>query len=636
MPDPIDELSNFEPGVRVNPMPAAEVRRRGDRLRRRNSLMAVGAAVAVVLVATPIAVFSGDGDGGKPQPAPPGLTDAVLLTADEVPARQRLTEWREADPEGEVLACAPQPPDSLDPDASVRRDFEADIAEGPPGEIPASFVRTQVLQFDDPAAARTAYDTATGWIAGCAVDENPSRESRSSTYDLADGGVGEWRLHIFPAPEYCGGVDCGAALFDRMGVAQVDDRLVLVSLAEVGGPLEPKGLDATMDELFQAAVAKASGEILGTPVPPESSELDGFPLDSGMPDESDNSDYRFDPPSTDTEAMIPAGELTACGKSPPDTGPLDRLTTRLTGPSDAQVRELQLLADEQEAVTYVAHLRNLYQSCPTSDSGGAPPTFTTTVGEGALGEESLDIRRASDGIGRVAITVVRIGNAVLVENVSDEGVGAEVDSLATAARENLADVIAAMNELQDGSASGGPEPTPLDFPLETGLPDADGEEVTQEGPGVDVEGIMLPDGFCGDSWPPEAPVGRLALKQAGPEFAAWRELVTFESAHDAETVVAGLRAAVRECPTLAGDEAANLTFVSHDVDSGYDDATFSSTYRQGLGGVVYQFVRVGHAVLATAQAGEWSPETAETGAEDLNGENSQLTPLMCEYTEAGC
>jgi hypothetical protein len=52
--------------------------------------------------------------------------------------------------------------------------------------------------------------------------------------------------------------------------------------------------------------------------------------------------------------------------------------------------------------------------------------------------------------------------------------------------------------------------------------------------------------------------------------------------------------------------------------------------------VVYQFVRVGHAVLGTAQYGEWIPETVAQGAEDLNGENTQLTPLMCEYSEKGC
>ena len=60
MPDPIEELSNFDPRSPVNPMPAAEVRRRGDRLRRRNTARVVGGAVAaVVLVAVPVAVLCG-------------------------------------------------------------------------------------------------------------------------------------------------------------------------------------------------------------------------------------------------------------------------------------------------------------------------------------------------------------------------------------------------------------------------------------------------------------------------------------------------------------------------------------------------------------------------------------------------
>jgi len=457
MPDPIDELSNFEPGVPVNPMPAAEVRRRGDRLRRRNAALVVGgAALAVALVAIPIAVFAGGNDAGKPQPVGPGLSDKVLLTTDEVPARERLTEWRESEEqEGEVLACAPGPISGLMDESSVRRDFAADIAGGPAGELPASVVRTAVLEFGDATSARAAYDTVLGWVLDCPGMDNVNRDAAEWAVVIDGGGQGEWRLRVRSAPEYCGG-DCDAAVFDRMGVAQFGDRVVLVSLAEVGGPLEPEGLDATMEDLFNAAITKAGGEITG-------------------------------------------------------------------GSSTGEISE-----------------------APEPD----------------------------------------------------------------------------------------PDPSALDFPLDQGL--ISGSEFSVEGPGPAVEGVTFPDGFCGDSWPPEAPVGRLALKQTGPEYAAWRELVTFESADEAAAAVAGLRAAVRECPTLAGDEAANLTFVSHDVDSGYDDATFSSTYREGLGGVVYQFVRVGHAVLATAQAGEWSPETAETGAEEINGENSQLTPLMCEYTEAGC
>ena len=447
MPDPIEELSNFEPGVPVNPMSAAEVRRRGDRLRRRKTALVVGGAVAaVVLVAVPVAVFAGGDDGGEPAPAEQGLTSDVLLTADEVPARERLTAWEEAEPEGQVLACAPQEPAVLDADTSLRRDFAANIAESPADDIPASVVRTEVLQFADVATARQEYEQAQGWIFGCPGGDDLARKGVSVTNVEITDGQGEWRQHDFYAPDIC--TECDAVRFDRMGIAQFDDRVVLLSLAEVGGPLEPEGLDASMDELFTAAVTKAGGEI------------------------------------------------------------------------------------------------------------------------------------------------------------TDQGT-AEV-------------------------------PQALDFPIENGL--ATDSDSSIDGPGPDVEGVILPEGFCGAAaWPSSEPAARLAVKVTGPEYGIWRELVTFDSTDEAVAVVEELRAAVADCPQVAADDPANdLSFVSHDVDSGYDDATFSYTYSEGLGGVVYQFVRVGHAVLATAQAGEWSPETAKSGAEELNGENTQLIPLMCEYTEEGC
>ena len=99
------------------------------------------------------------------------------------------------------------------------------------------------------------------------------------------------------------------------------------------------------------------------------------------------------------------------------------MTTRLSYGSDAYVRELALFPTDQEAVTYVAQLRALYEGCPTDDQNGSPPTFTTEVGSGAIGDESAVITRASDGIGRVVINVVRVGNAVVVDLASDEGSG---------------------------------------------------------------------------------------------------------------------------------------------------------------------------------------------------------------------
>ena len=97
---------------------------------------------------------------------------------------------------------------------------------------------------------------------------------------------------------------------------------------------------------------------------------------------------------------------------------------------------------------FAASARAVYTACPTNDQDGTPPTFTTEVGRGSLGDQSLVITRSSDGVGRVVIHVVRIGNAVVVDLASDEGTGSTVMDLATETRENLADVTGATNELQ--------------------------------------------------------------------------------------------------------------------------------------------------------------------------------------------
>lgn len=86
MPDPMDELENFTtPGLTMDPLPAAEVRRRGTRMRRRNNVLAGVAAVAVVaVVATPLALLAGDrgSDGLQPAPDPPSVTWVQTIPAD--------------------------------------------------------------------------------------------------------------------------------------------------------------------------------------------------------------------------------------------------------------------------------------------------------------------------------------------------------------------------------------------------------------------------------------------------------------------------------------------------------------------------------------------------------------------------
>jgi hypothetical protein len=187
-----------------------------------------------------------------------GLTEADLVTLDRVPARDRLGAWRQTElADAPTLACQPERLAVLGADAMVAREFRANIAGSPASEPPSSAVNTAVLQFADESAASAAYETVAGWIEDCSAPESGLEPHKDDEFvqPAVEGGRGEWRLRTFLAPDVC--TDCDAARFHRMGVAQVGDRLALVELAEVGGPLEPELLERTMSELFAEVVSAA-------------------------------------------------------------------------------------------------------------------------------------------------------------------------------------------------------------------------------------------------------------------------------------------------------------------------------------------------------------------------------------------
>lgn len=428
MPDPIDELSNFEPGVPVSPIPAAEVRRRGERLRRRRTALAMGGAVAaVVLIAVPVAVVASGGkdDGGTPQPATPVITDDDSLTTDELPVRDRLTPWEPMAAEGQVLSCAPQLPASLDETRGYRQDFRADIADAPADEIPSSVIRSQVLQFDNATEAREAYDQAQGWNVGCPGGDNLARKDVSVTSYELEHGQGEWRLHEFYAPDIC--TECDATRFERMGIAQFEDRMILVSLAEVGGPLEPEGLDESMMELFDAAVAKADGVITGAGSSGEATEVPkpealGPALEAGL-SEPDGVEVTREGPGPQAPG---AQEVAPCGQTVWRVDGVDRLAVTETGTGYAESREVVELAGADDAAAAMADLRSAVSACPTEVNEFDPtnsPEMAWTMEPADTGyEDSVTFAQTYvDGMPGGAIwQFTRVGRAILVTFVGGE------------------------------------------------------------------------------------------------------------------------------------------------------------------------------------------------------------------------
>lgn len=94
MPD-LDDLDHFSEGLlAMNPLPASEVRRRGDRMRRRRTaVVAAGGVLAAALaIGTPVIALSGSGADDDIQPAPsPSQTEAPHEWRTEIPGDFPLT-----------------------------------------------------------------------------------------------------------------------------------------------------------------------------------------------------------------------------------------------------------------------------------------------------------------------------------------------------------------------------------------------------------------------------------------------------------------------------------------------------------------------------------------------------------------
>ncbi|WP_134767822.1 hypothetical protein [Nocardioides sp. 1609] len=284
MSDPLaDRLRDLATGTpAMNPASPTDVRRRGDRLRRRRTaLTTAGGALAVGLVATPVFVLTHGDAGGDPQPAPPPSTSSaaptdppspdpttpdddpsssplpatLLPAAGDLPTRDRLTPWEEVEPtDSRLVGC--QPDGEVEADQVVARSFTARIAAAdglPEGEDVAAEVRVSVLQYPTTADGETAEAAVTGWIRDCTDPGDPALDGASRQGDLVETGAGTYATWVYSAPEACTD-DCDAVWFDRMGVVADQGRMVVVSYRELGGPLQPDGLDATMrDVLLQAA-----------------------------------------------------------------------------------------------------------------------------------------------------------------------------------------------------------------------------------------------------------------------------------------------------------------------------------------------------------------------------------------------
>ncbi len=181
----------------------------------------------------------------SPTPATRELTEANLLTADDIPAEgeETYTETPEGVGRGpqELTVCRPEGTGSeIGAEDVLGRNFRLrTLADGGPAtpEPPVGSdptIYTQALQFDSADAARAAYETYQGWLESC-------KKTITERGDTSAGAAPEWypvRTKVSGAEARFtevswipAGDESGSGYFESVGLALVGDRLaVTVSL----------------------------------------------------------------------------------------------------------------------------------------------------------------------------------------------------------------------------------------------------------------------------------------------------------------------------------------------------------------------------------------------------------------------
>ncbi|MGB0099627.1 MAG: hypothetical protein WBP61_05040 [Nocardioides sp.] len=305
-------------------------------------------------------------------------------------------------------------------------------------------------------------------------------------------------------------------------------------------------------------------------------------------------------------------------------------------------RTLAVYADQEAATQTLAGIDDRVQSCEASS---ADQRRSTEVVDSAAGSVTY-VDHMGDAGEMFVNRVVQVGNALLVETAFSMG-GGDPEVVAEAAAlmtEKSAPVVEQMCVFSASGCAADPEPSvgegavsaiPAGFPLDRGLTSPEGDPLI--GPSPTAEGVPALE-LCGASVWPAPGVERLAVTATGPEYLETRELVTVASSDEIAAVVDEIRRAAADCPVSpdSGAGASNVT-VHAALPAGADDAvTVSVLATDALGGGIYQFARVGRALYATYQSGEWAPETVDAGVADLTTDTERILPELCVWTERGC
>lgn len=403
----------------MTPLPAAEVRRRGTRIRRRNNaLAAVGGLAAVAAIAVPFAVFAGNqASTPEPQPAPPSVEWQTTIPGSFDLSTDMSDDQTEVTTSDEALVTAnicgvgwyvlPQPSDQLS--ASM----ENAGSEGGHDR--------HLVVFDDAQQATLAMNQFAQAPTNC-----------DGTY--SDEG---FRYEMFPVDASGSSADSSSAwvqaLHDETSLTgegyvtvaqQVGNAILIDSTISNGVGDETVRQDGT-DHLVErseqviAEMCVFSATGCGTSDTAEDPAVGegavpaipgDFPLDAGLP-------------SGGLDETVPSPEPTSCDKLPQEPDTVETANAQWRSISEIRDRQLMTFATQAEAERYVEDLVTVF--CPEDDMGRGA-TRETVVYPGTLGDYSAVAVSHNELAGEVdpglVLThVVRVGRAVLLSQRIDEG-----------------------------------------------------------------------------------------------------------------------------------------------------------------------------------------------------------------------
>lgn len=399
----------------MTPLPASEVRRRGDRIRRRNNVLAGAAAVAVVAaIVAPLAVLADRDDSRTIQPAP--QTDWVQRVPEGFP----LANGMYGDPEvttrsgiDDIELCGTTVWSPTDPVSTV------DLAGARFEENEAFQGRTLAVYADD-AAAEQAMSSIRSGVADCPRDAIGG--GSALVHQEVDGGLGEGSLSFIEQVEepdlvsqltVWGVVRAGNALYlDTSYGAAGGDQAVATALSNMSHRSEVVRAQLCV---FSADPCADPGIESQSPSPsvgegavgaiPSDLELDrGLSAPEGDP---------IDGPSATAEG-VPALDL--CGASVwPVTG-VERLAVTVFGPEYRENRELVTFASSAELTAALDAIRSsAVESC--APGGRLLASYDEQVGDDAV----TFAMGYTDGLGLDIYQFVRVGRSLLATHRMTEG-----------------------------------------------------------------------------------------------------------------------------------------------------------------------------------------------------------------------